>query len=97
MASAIKDNKCFVNVPVPVFTGSDSVTVPSGASTPRSIVFSDAGITANSVALVSARYDGAFQDGTVHIEHCVGAGLLTVYVSCSASEDVTITVNVMVY
>lgn len=97
MASAIKDNKCFVNVPVPVFTGSDSVTVPANASTPRSIVFSDAGITANSVAMVSARYDEAFQDGTVHIENCVSSGVLIVYVSCSAAEDVTITVNVMVY
>lgn len=94
--SGIKPNKCFENIPAFVYTGSDSVTVPANASAPRSITFSNANITTDSIALVTPQYDIGFQSGEVSVQHCVSAGVLVVYVTNTSSSDVTITVNVAV-
>ncbi len=95
--NGVKDNKCFETVPVPVFVGSDSVTVPGNASTPRSIVFTNSDITVNSVAMVSAQYNIGFQSGQITVQHCVANGTLVVYVTNNTGEDVTVTVNASVY
>lgn len=95
--NGVKDNKCFEAVPVPVFVGSDSVNVPGNASTPRSITFTNSGITVNSVAMVSAQYNIGFQSGQIEVQHCVTNGTLVVYVTNNTGEDVTVTVNAAVY
>lgn len=95
--NGVKDNKCFEAVPVPVFVGSDSVNVPGNASTPRTITFTHSGITLNSVAMVSAQYNIGFQSGQITVQHCVANGVLVVYVTNTTGEDVTVTVNAMVY
>lgn len=95
--NGVKDNKCFEAVPVPVFAGSDSVNVPGNASTPRTITFTNSGITVNSVAMVSAQYNIGFQSGQITVQHCVANGVLVVYVTNTTGEDVTVTVNAAVY
>lgn len=93
----IKNNKCLESVLVPKFSGTGSVTIPSGASAPRSIVFSDSSISIGDVALVTMQYDdSAIQSGKITVTHAIAAGTLSVFVSNTDTADHTITVNVMV-